>query len=150
MVLESKQKFYHWPLIAVITYFIALFLIATGIAALIAVAELAFFAFSLKAISDMNMSGSILKGLGVLGLVAFLGLWGIGEIGGGIELSIHSSTGIIGISLFYLGILTIMLAAFTYYTLKYRRETTYKEKEIERAAYLKRKGELEAEKEHQE
>ena len=144
---QRKQKPYNWPVIAVIAYFIALFIIFTKIGVLIAIAELAFFVTSLKAISDMNMGGSVLKGIGVLGLVAFLGLWGFAELISGVQY--YTAEGIVvSESMMWLGMLTIFIAAYTYYELKYRRQKAYKEKKIEEEAYIKRKGELQAENEY--
>jgi hypothetical protein len=140
-------KAVYWPVIAIITYFLSLFASFSGVGALIAIFELVFFVTSIKAISNIDMKGGVLKGFGILGFAGFLALWGFATVFGGSQIGIHSSTSTAGMGLVFLGILTVMLAAFTYYELKYRREKVYKESKIEKEAYLKRKGELEAERE---
>jgi hypothetical protein len=139
-----------WGIVAVVTFFISIVSAETGIGVLIAIFELVFFVSSLKAITEIEVKGSILKAIGVLGLVAFLGFMGLALLFGGVLTppppNIKSNF-VFGESMVWLGILTILLSMFTYAWFKMKGEERAKERDIEKTAYLKRKGELEAEKE---
>lgn len=148
MGIKLTSKRYNWGLFAIILYFVAFAVTIIGSAILSGIADIIFLALSCKAIYDIDTDKSALTRLGVLGLVVALSLWGFAEMFAGIELGVHASTIGFGLGQMYLGIIVIIIAIFAYTELKVRREQQLKENTIQRAAYLKRKGELQAETEY--
>ena len=83
----------------------------------------------------------------MLALVGFLVLIGFAEIIASTSISLTTKSTANATGMIYLGILTIIVAVFIYENVSEANKKRRKVEKIEQEAYLKRKGELKAEKE---
>lgn len=143
--ISKKHRNWFWVEGAILSYLLAIFFIGASVNILIGLFEFLFFVFAVIAIVKARSRVSILKTLGFIGLIIFLGLLGFSELMAGFMSITHNGFSSIGMS--GLGFVTLLVDLMFYTVLKERGERRFKDTETERGAYLKRKGELEAEKE---
>ena len=142
----SLFKKHKWLILVILFYFLSIVAIGFKSGIAIGLFELAFLITGI--ISSFRVkSYSALKGLAVLALLAFLILIGLAEIVAGTLIPLHTGPMVSSIGTMYLGILTIIIAISIYENVSWENKKRRKEEKIELEAYLKKKGELKAEKE---
>lgn len=143
----SVIKKHIWPILAILFYFLSIAAIGFKVGIAIGLFEFVFLIIGGISTFRIKSPKSILTGLGLLALLIFLFLIGLSEIVTGLLMSSNIKSTVSSIGLMGLGFLTIVITAFIYKNVLWENQKIRKEKEIEREAYLKKKGELEAEKE---